>query len=341
MRRKGRSEIMNKSRFYPLFIRMNKGVLVIIAICSVWLITTVSAWASVNKIADAAGILDQNQVRSAGASLQYPVVIYTTQNFSGTSLQFEQRARSHVTNNNMIVMAINTNPGHVTVVAGNAVPLSNSGADSVISSFRNGYQSSGGNYTSATVSALQTLGSVVSTGPVGGGHSRGANPAPASGGGLNGLWCLVGLVILGLLAFFIIKGRRSRGLPFNRPQYNQPYQGNYPPNYGPGYPPQQGGSMNPFAAGGLGAAAGGLLGYELGKERGEHEAREDQGYSGGDQEFPGDPSQYGGGSVGDFGGGDSGGDFGGGSVGDFGGDSGGDFGGGSVGDFGGGSSGSF
>jgi hypothetical protein len=330
---------MNKSHFYPLLRRMGKGVLVSVAICSLWLITTVSAWASVNKIADAAGILDQNQVRSAGASLRYPVDIYTTRNFSGTSLQFEQRARSHVTNSNMIVMAINTNPGHVTVVAGNAVPLSNSGADSVISSFSNSYQSSGSNYTSATVSALQTLGSVVSTGPIGGGRSRGTNPAPASGGGLNGLWCLVGLVILGLLAFFVIKGRRrSGGLPFNQPQYDQPYQGNYPPNYGPGYPPQQGGGMNPFAAGGLGAAAGGLLGYELGKERGEQKSREDQGYYGGDQGFPGDPSQYGGGSVGDFGGGDSGGDFGGGSVGDFGG---GDFGGGSVGDFGGDSGGNF
>jgi hypothetical protein len=109
------------------------------------------------NIFDAAGILDQNQVKIAGASLQYPVDIYTTRDFSGTSLQFEQRARSHVTNSNMIVMAINTNPGHVTVVAGSAVPLSNSGADSVISSFRNSYQSSGSNYTSATISALQQL----------------------------------------------------------------------------------------------------------------------------------------------------------------------------------------
>jgi hypothetical protein len=57
----------------------------------------------------------------------------------------------------MIVMAISTNPGHVTVIAGSAVPLSNSAANSVISSFRNSYQSSGGDYTSATVSALQQL----------------------------------------------------------------------------------------------------------------------------------------------------------------------------------------
>ncbi|HWS82639.1 MAG TPA: hypothetical protein VN207_00100 [Ktedonobacteraceae bacterium] len=320
---------MYKSDFYPLLKRMRRGLLISVAVYSLLLITTMTAWASVNKIADAAGILDQNQVRSAGASLRYPVDIYTTQNFSGTSIQFEQRARNHVTNANMIVMAISTNPGHMTVVAGSGVPLSTSKANSVISSFTNAYQSGGHNFTSATVSALQTLQNVVSTGPVGSG-SRGTNPAPASGNGLSGLWCLVGLVVLGAIAFFVIKGRRGGGMPFGRrtyndPTYNQPYQGNYPPNYGPGYPPQQGG-MNPLAAGGLGAAAGGLLGYELGKQQGEREAREDQGYYGGDQGFSGDPNQYGGGSVGDFGGGGDGGDFG-----DFGG--GGDSGGGSSGDF--------
>ena len=296
-----------------------------VVVCSLLLIATVNAWASVNKIADAAGILDQNQVKSAGSSLQYPVDIYTTQNFSGTNAQFEQRARSHLTNADTIVMAISTSPRHVTVVAGSAVPLSNSEANSVISSFRDSYQSSH-DFTSATVSALQTLQSAVSTSPRG--NSRGTNPAPTPGSALNGLWCLVGLVILGALAFFVIRRRRSGGLPFgqpryDQPQYDQPYQGNYPPNYGPGYPPQQGG-INPLAAGGLGAAAGGLLGYELGKERGEREAREEQGYYGDDQGFSGDSGQYGGGSVGDFGGG---------SAGDFGGDGGGDYGGGSSGDF--------
>ena len=326
---------MNKSDFYSLLRRMSKGLLVSVAACSLLLITTMTAWASVNKISDAANVLDQNQVRSAGASLRYPIDIYTTQNFSGTSIQFEQRARSRVTNANMIVMAISTNPGHITVVAGSGVPLSTSKANSVISSFTNAYQSSGHSFTSATVSALQTLQNVVSTGPVGSG-SQSTNPAPASGSGmLNAVWCLVGLVILGAIAFFVIKGRRGGSMPFGRrsyndPTYNQPYQGNYPPNYGPGYPPQQGG-INPLAAGGLGAAAGGLLGYELGKHQGEQEAREEQGYYGGDQGFSGDPGQYGGGSVGDFGGGDGGGDFGGGSVGDFGG--GGDSGGGSSGDF--------
>lgn len=327
---------MNKPDFYPLLRRISRELLVSIAVCSLLLIITMTAWASVGKIADAANVLDQNQVRSAGASLQYPVDIYTTSNFSGPRSDFLQRARNHLTSPNLVVMAISVNPNYMTVVAGNRVPLSNSEADNVISSFRQGYQSNGRNFTSATVSALQTLQSAVSTSPAGG--SRGTNPAPASGNGMmNGLWCLVGLVILGAIAFFAIRRRRSGSLPFNQPRYDQPYQGNYPPNYGPGYPPQQGG-INPLAAGGLGAAAGGLLGYELGKERGEREARDEQGNYGGDQGFSGDSGQYGGGSVGDFGGGNDGGDFGGGSSGDFGGsgnfDGGGDFGGGgSSGDF--------
>jgi hypothetical protein len=316
---------MNKLDVSPLLRRMRRGLLINVVAFCLLLTTTVTAWASVGKIFDAAGVLNQSQVKSAETSLRYPVDIYTTDNFSGSKSEFIQRAREHLTSSNLIVMAISVNPNFMTIVAGNRVPLSNAEADNVISAFRQGYRSSGSNFTSATVSALQSLQSAVGTGSVGGG-SR----APASGSGmLNGLWCLVGLVILAALAFFVIKRRRSGDLPFSPPQYNQPYQQNNLPNYGPGSPPQQGGGINPLAAGGLGAALGGLLGYGLGKHQGEGEAREEQGYG-----------DSGGGSVGDFGGDDNGGNFGGGSVGDFGGDdNGGNFGGGSVGDFGGGSDG--
>ena len=122
---------------------------------------TITPNSSRGNIFDAAGILDQNQVKNAETSLRYPVDIYTTQNFSGTSIQFEQRARSRLTNANTIVMAISTSPRYMTIVAGSGVPLSNSEANSVISSFRNGYQSSNGNFTSATASALQQLQSLL------------------------------------------------------------------------------------------------------------------------------------------------------------------------------------
>jgi ABC-type cobalt transport system substrate-binding protein len=323
----GERRVMKKLDPSPLLGRMSRGLLINIVAFCLLLTTTMTAWASVEKIVDQANVLNENQVRSAGASLRYPVEIYTIPDFSGTSSQFKQRARDHLTSTDLIVIAISTSQHRVTIVAGSRVPLSSAESNNAVSSFRQGYQNSGSNFTSATVSALQSLQSAVGTSSAGS-NSRDTSSAPASGGGmLNGVWCLVGLVILAALAFFVIRRRRSGDLPLNQqPQYNQPYQGNYPPNYGPGYPPQQGG-INPLAAGGLGAVAGGLLGYELGKHQGEQGAREDQGSSG-------DPGQYGGGSVGDFGGGSDEGDFGGGSVGDFGGGSdGGDFGGGSSGDF--------
>ncbi|HWS85207.1 MAG TPA: hypothetical protein VN207_13210 [Ktedonobacteraceae bacterium] len=129
--------------------------------------TTIAPHNSVGKIADAAGVLDQNQVRSAGVSLQYPIDIYTTRNFSGTSSDLEQRARSRLTNANMIVMAISTNPSYITVVAGSGVPLSSTEAESIVSSFKTAYQSSGGNFTSATVSALQSLQRALATSSAG------------------------------------------------------------------------------------------------------------------------------------------------------------------------------
>jgi serine/threonine protein kinase len=118
---------------------------------------TITLHSSMGKIFDEVGVLNQSQVKNAEASLRYPVDIYTTDSFSGTNSQFEQRAHAHLTSPDLIVMAICMNPHHVTVVAGNRVPLSNAEADNVINSFRQGYQSSGSNFTSATVSALQSL----------------------------------------------------------------------------------------------------------------------------------------------------------------------------------------
>src|SRR5437016_11690910 len=114
---------------------MCRGLLISVAVCSLLLITTMTAWATVGKISDVAGVLDQSQVKSAGASLRYQVDIYTTRDFSGSKSEFAQRARDHVTSPNLIVMAISVNQKYVRVVAGDRVPLSNAEVDSVISSF--------------------------------------------------------------------------------------------------------------------------------------------------------------------------------------------------------------
>jgi len=128
---------------------------------------TITSHSSMGKIVDEASVLNQSQVKSAEASLRYQVDIYTTDTFSGSKSQFLQRARDHLTNSNLIVMAINVNPKFMTVVAGKRVPLSNAEAEQVINSFKQGYQNSGSNFTSATVSALQSLQHALETGSAG------------------------------------------------------------------------------------------------------------------------------------------------------------------------------
>lgn len=297
------------------------------------LLTTIGVFAGTVNISDPVGVLNASQVRSAGSSLPYPVNIYTTNTFNGTSSSFNQQTASHISASNLIVMAIDVRNRHLAIVGGKSVPLSNSQYNDAIQSFVNDYRSNQ-NYTSATVAALNTLNNDL-------GASSGGGFLPSTGrSGFNpgsGWICCIGLLVIAGVLFFVFRNRR-RGMGMGRPAmplnqpYNQPYgpynQGPY--NQGP-YNQGQGG-MNPWAAGGLGAAAGGLLGYELGKNQGEQEGRNEGGNFGGGNDF-------GGGASGDFGGG--GGDFGGGASGDFGGGGGGDFGGGGGNDFGGGGSGNF
>ncbi|MBV8694627.1 MAG: hypothetical protein JO183_03960 [Ktedonobacteraceae bacterium] len=317
--------------------RWHAGLMAMIVALGLLLSATASACASSVYISDAAGVLNTSRVQSEASTLGYPLSIYTLNNFNGTTSDFDQRTRSHITQPNMLVIAIDTVHKHVTIDGGSQVPLSNSQYSDAINAFRSNYN--GGDYTGATIAAIGSLSTSLRAAPAGSGSNGGNVPAPASGGGAwLGTFLLIGLlVIVGLAVFAFI--RRRRGLfnqpynpPYNEPynqynqppynQYNQPpYNQGYPPNYGPGARP----GVNPWVAGGLGAAAGGLLGYELGRQQGEEEGeRQDMGNNGGNFDNSG-----------------SGGDFGGGASGDFGGGGGGDFGGGGGGDFGGGSSGSF
>jgi hypothetical protein len=296
----------------------------IAALCLVFLLTATVLASSVN-ISDQAGVLNASQIRNAASSLKYPLNVYTVNNFYGSTSSFDQRAAGHVTSHNLIVISISTNLGHIYIARGKDVPLNNSDINNAVNAFISSYKGNH-DYTPATVSAIYSLENA----------SGSSAPGGNSGGFLGiGTGCLVGLLILGVLLFFVLRRRRNRPPSINQ-NYGQPYPPNYgqsyPPNYGQPYPPNypqnypQNQGMNPWAAGGLGAAAGGLLGYELGKQQGEREAG-DQGGGGGD---------FGGGAGGDFGGG-GGGDFGGGGGGggDFGGGGGGggDFGGGGGGDF--------
>ncbi len=312
------------------------------ALCLLML-TTVSAFAASVTINDQAGVLNKGQVQSEGSSLPYPLKVYTVSNFNGNSSAFSQQAKSHVSNSTDIVIAIDTANKHLAIQAGSGVSLSSSQAQDAVSAFKQSYGN--GDYTGGTVSAIRSLRSSLGA-SASRGNGRGNVPVPSQPAGNSigfGTICCVGLlVLLGLAAFGIFRGRRNQGVGVgaggglfgnrmgmggvfgNRMNQQQPYNpnypgpGGYPPNNYGGYPPNypnQGQGMNPLAAGGLGAAAGGLLGYELGKNAGERENNQNEGNFGGGDLGNNNGGDFGGGASGDFGGG--GGDFGGGGSGDF------------------------
>jgi hypothetical protein len=331
-----RNKCMQQAQLRRFYVRL---IATGMALC-LSLLAVAGASANSVNIYDQANVLNADQVRSAASSLPNPINIYTTNTFTGDTSAFEHQATTHLTNPNLLVMAIDTNSAHhhVAIVGGSDVSLSQSQYDSATQAFVQAYQSNKGDYTTSTIASLQSLRSSLGAAPVNPANpNNGSVPVPTTNSGglfssMLGTTCCIGgaIVLLGLGLLFTLGrrrffGRRPQGIPPYQqpyppdygPNYNQPYNQPYPPNYGPNY--NQGPGMNPWAAGGLGAAAGGLLGYELGKDRGEDEARAQY-----DDNNPG--NNYGNG--GDFGGG------GGGSAADFG--NGGDFGGGSGADFGGG-----
>jgi len=339
----------------------NKSILATMLACSLLLFATVSAFASTVNINDEANVLNKSQVQSQASALSYPITIYTVNNFNGSNQAFSQRAANDIKNSNLIVMAIDTVNHYLVIDGGKSVPLSNSQYNDAVQAFKNSFGSgTSGNYTSATVAALQSLQSALSSSNTGSSVGN-QNPTTSRGFFSNLAFapiCCIGLLIIaGIAVFAFVRGRRRSGMvnptqpqaPVYPQNYNQNYpnQG-YPPNYGPGYNQggyyNQGGGMNPLIPGGIGAVGGGLLGYELGKEQGENAGQQNENYgndnnvNNGDNNVNNSGNDFGGGAGGNFGGG-GGGDFGGGAGGNFGGGGGGDFGGG--GDSGGGAGGSF
>jgi hypothetical protein len=289
-------------------------------------------------IHDDSNVLDAAQVTTAGNALPDPVQVFTTVKDANDATAFDRETQSHVTRSTDVVLAINTQSHHLAIRTGSNSHIRDTSAAGT--AFRSAFGS--GNYTGATVAALNSLaGAASQPGPA---HAN--QPVPQAhrshSHGFNPLGILCPVIIVGLIiaAVVAVIRRRRRGGSFGGgggmppggygpgPGYGPQYGPG--PGYGPGYDPGYGqrGGIGAGMAGGLGAAAGGLLGYELGKEVGERDERDrehdrgsyDQGGGYYDQ-----PTQDYGGGGGDygFGGGDNGGGFDGGFGGDSGG--GGDF----------------
>jgi hypothetical protein len=110
-------------------------------------------------IYDNAQIMNTVLVQHYAATLAYPIDIYTTNEFTGTSTDFDRATASHITNPNLIVIAIDTVNKHIAIYGGSSVPASSSIYSDAITSFRDNYND--GDYTNATIAAINSLKSSV------------------------------------------------------------------------------------------------------------------------------------------------------------------------------------
>src|SRR5579884_154916 len=120
--------------------RLGKGLIAAVAAFCLLLTVTATALAASVGVSDAAGVLNVSQVKNSVPSIRYSVNVYTTNTFSGDKGAFVQQAQSHL-NSNLIVVAISTNKGWITVDAGKSVPLSSPEAVRAQDAFISNYKS--------------------------------------------------------------------------------------------------------------------------------------------------------------------------------------------------------
>jgi len=207
-----RSQALTPSKRFQL------GFVALTAAFCLMLTTSVGAMADTVRISDPLGVLNQSKVMSEGAKLSYPLDIYTTNTFSGSASDFVTRTIAvHLTSKRLIVIAIDTIHHYLAIVGGSSVSLTKSDYTNAGTAFKNNF---GGNFTNATIAAIQSLENALKPG------------SPFSGFVI----VLIIAVIIGLLIISAIVGfvRRLLGFgPRTRPDtgYPQP-QPNSPQNRG-------------------------------------------------------------------------------------------------------------
>src|SRR5437667_10263164 len=180
--------------------RLVMGLIATLAAFCLLHATTPGALADTVNISDKAGVLNTSQVQSEAANLPYPVNIYTMNNFTGSESAFNQEAVRTLNdkhNPRLIIIAIDTRNKFLAIVGGKDVSTSNSVYNDAVNAFKNSYKSDG-DYTGATIAALHSLQSSLG-GSTGSGNGSGVSSTAA---GFNFLpFCLVGLLVLGVIVF--------------------------------------------------------------------------------------------------------------------------------------------
>jgi len=101
-------------------------------------------------------VLDAGQVQAVAAQLPDPILIYTTDTFTGDQNALNTYTRELLPNQTTIAIGIDTVHRHLSIEAGTNVQLSNSEASDAYSVFRSTYEN-GGDYTGATIAALYSI----------------------------------------------------------------------------------------------------------------------------------------------------------------------------------------
>ncbi|MFL5627795.1 MAG: hypothetical protein ACJ788_19620 [Ktedonobacteraceae bacterium] len=226
--------------------------LAVAAAFSLFFLTAMNVQANTVTINDQSGVLDIGKVRAEAAKLPSPILIYTTKTFSGDQDALNQSTRAQLPNQNAIAIGIDTLHRHLSIESGTSVRLSDGQASVAVSAFKNNYN--GGDYTGATIAALDSLQSALTGG--------GSSITPL--GVVIAILLAVGAVVLVVIAMLHWRrppqsgGRRGRGIgPL-------PYYGGYHAgthitgtsrsgNYGGG----AGGSFGGGAGGGFGGGSSG------------------------------------------------------------------------------------
>jgi uncharacterized membrane protein YgcG len=293
--------------------RLLFGLLAFSAALILLAMTSARVFADSVNIYDNAHVLDVAAVTNQASQLSYPVNIYTTNTFTGSTTDFDQATAKYIGPNdsNLIVINIDTVHRHLAIVGGTQVPLSNDQYATAIQAFKDTFNE--GDYTGATIAALQSLNTALVPPP----PDTSNNGFPPNGQvdpgqvqtftnntpDLSSVVPFIFTVFAILFVLFILKAlassasRRSRRSTVAR-----------------GVQPLD---ATPFEAGAIGT----MVGYELGREEAERQNRENiqqQMFNNNTiNNFPG--GNIGGGAGGDFGGGNmgGGGNIGGGSSGNF------------------------
>src|SRR5260370_18910065 len=167
--------------------------LALVTVCSLFLLTTLHVEASTVTINDQAGVLDAGQVKADAEHLMDCILSYTPETFTGDKSALDQSTRAQWPDQNAIAIGIDTVQRHFSIEAGTNVQLSDSQASDAYSAFRSNYDNRG-DYTSATIAAIDSVQNALSGG--------GIDPF------LLAVWCVL---FLGGMGLFLLLSKNHGG----------------------------------------------------------------------------------------------------------------------------------